>query len=383
MIPRWKIAREIDRAGQQLKAVVGLFWEPVAQWRYDRNRSKALAVFSGKVKLNDRIAIYLLYQPGGLRASTIETCALLEKSGYSVLAVSNAPLSDRDRAALVGCCWRVIERPNYGYDFGGYRDGILHLLESEIQPQRLVVVNDSIWFPLSASDDLLQRIDASQLDLAETIVHRSMSAGGLRRRKAKVIESYFFSFSARAVAHPAFRAFWRKYRMSSNKLNAVYRGERKVAEVMLAAGLSADGLFGREEFLAAIAGQSEDFLRKTLTYASYNDDGLSDESKALLAQGRASEGWSARALDHIARASLKRNFHGAFVFATIRLLDIPVLKVGGGTFLKKSYSTLYSGMRARYLEAVAANDLPAPRPAILAEIQAAHNATQGKMEQHQ
>jgi Rhamnan synthesis protein F len=178
MIPRWKLAREFDRAGQQLKALGGLVWEPFVQWRYDRNRPARLVVLSGTCELKDRIAVYLIFQPNGLRPSTLETCRLLEQSGYSVLAVSNAPLSDADSQTLAGHSWRVIQRPNYGYDFGGYRDGILHLLEAGITPRRLIVMNDSIWYPLSAADTLLDRIDASELDLAGTIVHRAMSSGG-------------------------------------------------------------------------------------------------------------------------------------------------------------------------------------------------------------
>jgi hypothetical protein len=206
--------------------------------------------------------------------------------------------------------------------------------------------------------------------VAGTIVHRNFKKNSLRRQPRRVIESYLFLFSSRAVSHPAFKKFWKNYRVSSNKFNAVYRGERRVADAMSAAGLSADGLFAREDFLDAIAGQSDAFLRKTLQYASYNDIELSKNSIKLLQEHESSQHWRDRALKHIDRATAKRNFHGAFVFATSKLMDVQILKKGGGTFLRRNYSTLYSDMRKKYLEAVTAGDLPSPRDDVLKELSA-------------
>lgn len=368
MIPGWKVKRELDRLVQQIKAWIGLLWEPFVQYRYDRNSKDHIKVASGEHPTRDRVAIFLLFQPNGLQPSTLMTCRMLGSAGYAVLAISNAPLSDSDRSALVKVCWRVMERPNYGYDFGGYRDGILHLLASDVLPTHLLVMNDSIWFPLSNQDTLLDRLEHSGLDVAGTIVHRNFKKNILGRRPSKVIESYLFMFSSRAVSHPAFKEFWRNYRVSSNKFNAVYRGERRVADAMIAAGLTADGLFAREDFLDALAGQSDAFLRKTLQYSSYNDIELSKKSSMLLQDHECSPDWRDRALKHMERATAKRNFHGAFIFATTKLMDVQVLKKGGGTFLRRNYSTLYSDMRKKYLEAVTAGDLPSPRDDVLNEL---------------
>lgn len=368
MIPRWKIARELDRTTQQLKAVAGLVWEPFVQRRHDRNRGTRLKITPGSRPLRDRVLIYLIYQPDRILESTIETCRLLEEQGYSTLVVSNSGLKPESLARLKDVSWQVMERPNYGYDFGGYRDGILYLMDKNLRPEWLLVMNDSVWYPVGQADTLVRRLEGSGLDVSGTIVHRSFRKTLLRRRATRVIESYLFLFNRKALESAAFRNFWVKYRLSSNKYNAVHRGERQVAEQMLAAGLSADGLFGRDEFLDALSAREDVFLRRTLQYGAYTDDDLSEECDALLAEPVGSADWRRRVLDHVARTTLKRNFHGAFVFASMELLDMPFIKKGTGTFLKRSYGTLYTRMRARYVAAVAAKDLPAPRPEILAEI---------------
>lgn len=339
MIPLWKVARELDRTAQQLKAVGGLVWEPFVQRAHDRNRAARLKITCGSRPLGDKVLVYLLYQPDGVLDSTIETCRLLEDQGYSTLIVSNAPLSRASLDRLAAVSWQIIERPNYGYDFGGYRDGILHLMDQCVRLEWLMVMNDSVWYPLGETETLVRRLETSGLDVSGTIVHRSFRKTLLRTRATRVIESYLFLFNRKALDSTAFRNFWVKYRISSNKYNAVHRGERQVAERMLAGGLTADGLFGREEFLTLIANQPDDFLRKTLTYAAYTDPELEEEGARILSELAPSHGWRERALAHVARVTQKRNFHGAFVFGSSQLLDIPLLKKGTGTFLKRTYGT--------------------------------------------
>jgi hypothetical protein len=60
VIPRWKIAREIDKAGQQLRALAGHFWEPFVQRKHDSQRAEVLDVEDGSVALNPKVALYLL-----------------------------------------------------------------------------------------------------------------------------------------------------------------------------------------------------------------------------------------------------------------------------------------------------------------------------------
>jgi hypothetical protein len=375
VIPGWKIARELDRAAQQLRAIVGLVWEPFVQHAYDRNRASRLKVTTGSRPLAEKVLIYLLYQPDAILNSTIETCSLLENQGYSILIVSNAPLSTLSLDRLAAVSWQIIERPNYGYDFGGYRDGILHLMDQNIKPKWLMVMNDSVWYPLGQSDTLVRRLETSGLDVSGTIVHRNFRKTLLRRRATRVIESYLFLFNSKALGSKAFRDFWVNYRVSSNKYNAVHRGERKVAQRMLAGGLTADGLFSRDEFLTLIANQPDDFLRKTLVYAAYTDAELEEEGALILAEHSTSDSWRDRALAHIKRVTEKRNFHGAFVFGSSQLLDIPLLKKGTGTFLKRSYGTLYTRMRKQFVAAVQAGELPMPREEVLAEINKRDNIT--------
>ena len=339
------------------------------QRSYDHNRARLVTVSKGAQPLQAKIAIYLIFQPKGLLASTIQTCRMLDAAGYAPLIVSNAPLPADDLATLREVCWRVLQRPNYGYDFGGYRDGILHLWENDISLERLLVMNDSIWYPLGDEDNLLTRLEASGLDVAGTIVHRRFKKTILRRKDTKVIESYLFSFSRRAVNSEVFEQFWRTYRMSSIKYNAVHNGERRVAETMMAKGLSADGLFGREEFLALLRKQDTKYLQDALRFSCYTNREFSLASKALLSGYADSVIWRDKALSHFERVSAKYGFLASFPFVAAGKMEIPLLKRTNGP--------LQSLARKTYLAAVGAEALPLPRPDMIAEIAARENMSIG------
>ena len=264
MIPKWKIARELDRAGQQLRALAGLVWEPFAQRAYDRKRSQTLNVEEGAVPLGQQIALFLLYQPKGILASTFLVCSHVVEKGYAPLVVSNAPLSRKDRDRLNQLCWKTVVRPNYGYDFGGYRDGILLLADLGVTPERLIILNDSVWFPIGPGETLIDRMEALDADLVGAVVHPAMRRRRLSTKRRAFLESYFYLLNRQALKHPSFARFWRKFRVSSNKYNAVYRGERGFSHAMEDAGLRVDGVLDPGKLVDALEAADDATLRKTM-----------------------------------------------------------------------------------------------------------------------
>lgn len=360
MIPKWKLRRELDRTAQQIKAVAGLVWEPFVQRHHDRNRAWRIEIIPGQKALTNRVLIYLLFQSDRILDSTIETCRLLEKQGYSTLIVSNAPLMPESRSRLEKVSWRVIQRPNYGYDFGGYRDGILHLMENGIRPDWLMLLNDSVWFPLRCDECLVDRLEKSGLDVSGTIVHRRFRTTMLRRRAARVIESYLLLFNAKALNSQAFRGFWLNYRVSSIKYNAVHRGERQVAEVMLKAGLRADGLFDRDGFVEFCDGKDAQYLEKVLRYSDYTTPIFKSACQTLLARFDETEAWRQDALAHLRTVSNKHSFFASFPFVAADGLGVPLMK--------RSNGALQELARRSVLRAIAANDLPPFRESVMAEM---------------
>ena len=352
VIARWKIRREVDRFAQQLKAIPELFWEPFVRQRHDRLMARGFQVTQGAQVIGPKVAVVLLFQPNGLASSVGYLCRHLASAGYAILAVSNAPLAAGDRRDLAMQVWRIIERPNFGYDFGGYRDGLWHLSHWGIKPERLVILNDSIWFPLREGDTTLARMEAMPVDVAGTI---------LRERGAeRFLESYLFSMRGSVLQHPAFQAFWRDLRLTSNKYKVIRRGERGFGAALMAGGLTLAGLFTLADFEAGIARATDNDLQQILQFTAHQDQKLAAEGRALANQPRNAE-WRGRAVAYLKRVTAQSLFYCTFPVAAVRLLDYPIMK--------KSREPISARWRETYVSAVQQGILPEPLPAILVEMQ--------------
>jgi hypothetical protein len=203
MIPTWKLRREGYRFAEYLWAAAGLAYEPFLKIRHDRWRRTLPVPGDGGVPMTGKVALILAYQPTGIAASTWLTLEHLTAQGYAPLFISNAPLSPEDRATLTPLTWRIIERPNYGYDFGGYRDGILLLNDWGIRPERLFMMNDSIWFPLGPGSTLIKRLEAAEGDIIGGFLHPDTPRRRFGTIREGFLESYLYR--TRSSTMPQFR----------------------------------------------------------------------------------------------------------------------------------------------------------------------------------
>lgn len=146
--PPWKIRRELKRLADQGARLSASVIDGIRKPIYDATAHWRQTITPGQHVLTDRVAVFVIFQPQGLAASIILTLRHLRQNGYSVLVVSNGPLQPEDHRILTVNSSVVMERPNAGYDFGGYRDGIRYLWKLMHDVSRLVLINDSTWFPL-------------------------------------------------------------------------------------------------------------------------------------------------------------------------------------------------------------------------------------------
>lgn len=369
MIPAWKLRREVGRLRQHFWALTGLVYEPILKLRHDRWRNAMPQPADGGVPLGGKVAIFLLYQPKGVAPSVPITLRHLAERGYSPFVVSNAPLSARDRETLHPLVWRMMERPNFGYDFGGYRDGIMLLDQWGLQPERLLVLNDSIWLPLAPGSTLIDRMETAIGDVIGTILHPDKA----RRRVVKsvrrgFVESYLYAIDGQAMQTPAFKSYWSRYRVSSNKFNAVRLGERGFSRAMRKSGLRVEGLFSADTLVEALDRADDDTLSLTLKYGVYTEDDLAAEGVALRARTPDKE-WRRDVLAHVRRTTARRRFNASFPYPSLALLGMDFMKRSTGPTGAGAQS-LHVQMRIRYLDAVAARDLPPPYAEVLDEIRA-------------
>ena len=205
MIPIWKLKREIKRFEKQILGICDLVLARPRRVIYDLLRPLLCRVTQGQMQPGPHMAVFLLYQPKGLSASVQVAIGALLDSGAVPIFISNLPLNAGDRAYLAGKSWRVVERPNAGYDFGGYREGITQIFDTGLDPDQLWILNDSAWFPVCDGDQPLARLIDDSADVSGAMVHMDG-----RDHDKDYAESYFLAFPKSTIRHPAFVKFERR-----------------------------------------------------------------------------------------------------------------------------------------------------------------------------
>ena len=304
-----RVRRELRRIYLQLRLWPDAWAGARRRARHDRERP--FRITQGAQGPEADVAIFLLYQPRGLLASTFATCRHLAEKGFAVIAVSNLPLSDHDRAALAAVSHRVIERPNFGYDFGGYRDGVLHVLESGQVPDNLLILNDSVWFPVLQNDQFLDGLRAQEADLYGPILHKGH------------LQSYMFSFKARVTGSSHFRDYWQNLALTDNKVGVVRNCEMKMTAQIAAGGFSVDALARSQDMTQAITALPEADLATILRYDQENDTSLGRGLRGLDLQG---PGWAEAAKARVAALTGKRYLLKDHPDLLLGALRLPVLK---------------------------------------------------------
>lgn len=352
MTPGWKVKREILRFRQQ----IAWYWELTQARRrtrqHDRDRPRLVHRHEGAQPPGRRVAALLIFQPGAMPASILEECDLLTGLGYSVLVVSNGPLQAQARSDLLPHVWRLLERPNLGYDFGGYREAVMHLWDEGVEPDELLILNDSVWVMAEVFPAFLDRLRATGAAVTGSV---------LRSKKRKTwIESYFFRFDKTALSHPAFRAFWQNYRLVDSKFGVIRQGERDFTVALSSAGLSVAALGDNAEFLARMVEAPDEDLRLALAYGAPVTGGLAEDRARLLAPTPEPH-WRTRALAHMGVTLDGGNvWNSQFPIAAVRLLDNP--------FVKKGREPVHVGCRSQVLRAVEDGLISRPPGQVLTEM---------------
>lgn len=356
MPPIWKIKRELLGLYDQIKAILLILLTPLRKFFYDRYELNEINVIHGDRCLQEKLVIFLVFQPNGLSESIFESIRYIVQQSYEILFISNGKIKESDINKIIPLCWRVIERKNIGYDFGGYRCGLHYLKNQNIFPENLTLINDSVWFPLIPDLDFLNQTECIDSDFGGAVF-----LSNSKRKNKGLVLSYWLTIRKSLLQTSQFWSYWRKYIPTSNKTLTVKRGERGLSHHMYLAGLDLDGVFSTEKFLNVIHDASHCQLKLTLKYGSFTDPAFQDECTQLYDMAEETDLWRNSCLDFINRVVKRRNFLHSFCYPCVAILRVP--------FIKKNNLRLQVLMRQKYLQAVYAGDLPSPSPSILKEIE--------------
>lgn len=229
----------------EARTVIPLIESMVRGWyhldpRVYSERARLRAVTQGnRDSKGNRYAVFVLYARSPLPAFTRNLIDAIDRSSLNLVIVSNARLDPYLKAQLLDRCYLLIERANLGRDFGGYRDGIGVLLRHTGDIDRLVLINDSLFFFDRGLDPFVARLNGDHEFIGVTEVLEFHYH----------VQSYALSFGRVVVNSPEFRRFWRHYRPISSRRWSIHNGEVKLTRRLTKAGFRPHILYQAAELV--------------------------------------------------------------------------------------------------------------------------------------
>ena len=337
LIPIWKLKREAVRLKDQISAIPLLIYEPIYQKYYDKNFEKKIYTHYGNILLNNKIAIFLIYQPNGLAESVFLTIEHLIQSGFSPVIISNCPLKNLDIEKLRNRTSLFVVRENFGYDFGGYRDAIWLLRNQGIDIDVILFLNDSVWFPVFDQSNMLKEMLASDsIYLGAQVFGERSSTKSLNQ----FYGSYCFLVKKFMIENEIFINFWDSYHLSSSKEVVLRRGERRFSREMLMANFNSSAIFSNEIFAKTINNlnfeQTEQALRDLIVL---NSDFFSRKLN-LLETVRENDLWLSLSKKLIIDQSKSKNFIGSSPIVSLNTLGFPMIKKNNEELYKRARNSI-------------------------------------------
>ena len=246
----WKIRRELRRLLRQAVSVPGNLRDYFLATAYnDLVMNRRLTIIGDRESTPTRVAVYVIYPKFGVLLSHFAAIEYLTRAGYSPLVVVNLPLRKKEIEDLQSRSWRLVVRKNLGYDFGGYREGILHVSDLLPSLDGLALLNDSTWFPVPCDVDWITQAERLRVDLAgasDFASPRNVSGDmastfvwtPFSDRKNHHYASFALLVGARVLRDPKFLEYWRNLRLSNDKSRTVRWNERGFTRWMIRNGYS-------------------------------------------------------------------------------------------------------------------------------------------------
>ena len=197
-----------------------------ALWRNKSYFSHAKRIdfyFKGK-KSSHNFCIFSVYQPYKFPDYLYVYFDQLIKNNFNIVLVSTAPIQESDLKKLKNICYEIIIHPNFGFDFGSYRLGILRLLKQEPVIEELLLTNDSVFGPLHDLSPLFKMMRKTKKQVFYLVENNQITHHGT---------SWFIFLKKECIQSKIFFEFWKNYKPFDAKRWAIIKGEMGFSKFLM------------------------------------------------------------------------------------------------------------------------------------------------------
>jgi hypothetical protein len=221
-----------------------------------------------------RIALYVHYSATGQISEMVRRqLDLLGQVGFSIVFISMADgIPDADWQSVRQLAALVVQRPNFGLDFGAWRDLLPEVRRRWSVPQALLLANDSVLGPIHPLAPAIEAMRAGGdglFGLTESL------QGGVH------LQSYMLLARGTAAVGDLMH-FVQNLPVSHSKWLLVRMGEVRLSRWMRRRGHRVAALFSYDRLVRATVADPEERSRLQLVYRRFHDfERLSTEAAVM------------------------------------------------------------------------------------------------------
>jgi lipopolysaccharide biosynthesis protein len=247
-----------------------------------------------------RIALYVHYSATGQISGMVRLqLDLLRQAGFAITFISMAArIPEDDWQAVRRLCALVVQRENFGLDFGAWHDLLPEMRRRWPNPDELMLVNDSVLGPIHPLGPVIDTMRAGGdgfFGLTENL------EGGVH------LQSYMLLARGRGPVDDLMR-FVQRMRISHSKWLLIQCGEIRLARWMRQRGHRVAVVFGYDRLVQSVVANPEARRRLSTSHARLGNlaQVTDDEATALLYQ------WPLSPMHHLWHI-LATQFQGPFL----------------------------------------------------------------------
>ena len=188
---------------------------------------KKPSIYRLNPRTSKKIVLFAIYEKENIRNDVKNALKELYELDCTIVLVNSRRLSEASRNELTQWTTAYIERPNYGRDFGSYKDGMLWIyknLKPEVMDvERLLILNDSVFYTRAN----LRSFFTSLLNTQRPVYGATMNFQIIAH-----IGSFCLSLSSSIFQHKDFKKFWRKYRKTDLRAHTIKYGELELSKLL-------------------------------------------------------------------------------------------------------------------------------------------------------
>lgn len=208
-----------------------------------------------------------------------------------IVLISNSALASIDLERLDGLYTTFIQRENIGFDFGAWKDALLHEGWDALEEyDSVTLMNDTCFGPIFDLENVYEKMQAKNVDFWGLVNHKKVG-NTISDRNISIpehIQSYFLCFNANVVVAACFKKFWVTVQNENDVELVIEKYEIKLTQYLVDNGFRSSAFFDTSHRLDS--GDNFSHLHPDITIVnkvplvkikSFFENGLQSNSKII------------------------------------------------------------------------------------------------------